>query len=64
METKKVILNAEIASTQKKSESEILQGSVDSIFVNCLFNLQVHNGHLFTCSSDKTTRSFNIQASR
>jgi len=24
----------------------------------------VHNGHLFTCSADKTTRSFNIQASR
>ena len=30
-------------------------------YINAIF--QVFNGHLFTCSADKTTRSFSIQVS-
>lgn len=31
--------------------------------IEIMSNFQVNNGHLFTCSTDKTTRSFNIQVS-
>ncbi|KAL9957619.1 hypothetical protein ACROYT_G034539 [Oculina patagonica] len=51
-------------SMQNSKEGRQHRGPLPSKFsghTGAVCGLKVHNGHLFTCSADKTTRSFNIQ---
>ncbi|KAJ7389243.1 hypothetical protein OS493_032711 [Desmophyllum pertusum] len=51
-------------SLQNSKEGRQHRGPLASKFTGhtgAVCGLKVHNGHLFTCSADKTTRSFNIQ---
>lgn len=57
-------LPCHILNVLTESRDSVITTNVGCVLrIEIVSNFQVNNGHLFTCSTDKTTRSFNIQVS-